>query len=360
MLEPKIINLVIFGIGNVGGTLIDQINKAKEEILQKQQLELRIIAVANSTSILFDEFGVSENWHTEFTIYAKDYNLKNVFTYIKKHEFKNLIAIDATVSTGIVANYLTLIKNDFNLVSANKIANTLDYEFYQKLRLELKKYRKEFLYETNVGAGLPIVETVKNLHQSGEKVLKVRGVFSGSLSYIFNTYSSKKVLFSDVLKKASELGLTEPDAREDLSGNDVARKLLILARELEVKKELEEVSIQSLVPNEFSKDLSVDQFNHRKVELDSTFETLKTNLPKDKVLRYVAELNPEKGQLEVKLVSEDKKSALGQLKGSDSAFEIYSESYGNNPLVIQGAGAGKEVTARGIITDLIKISNSLN
>ncbi|MBV1923121.1 MAG: aspartate kinase, partial [Flavobacteriaceae bacterium] len=232
--------------------------------------------------------------------------------------------------------------------------------FYKELRDKLKENNRFYLYETNVGAALPVIDTIKKLHDTGEKIQKIRGVFSGSLSYIFNTYSETNLSFSEVLTEASTLGLTEPDAREDLCGNDVARKLLILARELNIEKELKDVSVESLVPKHLNGNTSLAHFNDRLLELNKPLQKRKQVLKDEEVLRYVGELNVSSETLEVKLISENKKTSLGQLKGADSVIEIYSESYGDLPLVIQGAGAGKEVTARGVFSDILKLSNQLN
>ena len=360
MSNNKTIHLVIFGIGKVGSTLIHQINATKSKLQQNQNLQLRIPIVTNSKLAFYDKDGISNGWETDFETFSVPYKIDEVIQFVKQQKLNNLIAVDATASADFTKNYLKLIESGFNIVSANKIANTLHYDFYATLRIALKKYNKSFLYETNVGAGLPVIETIKNLYNSGEKIEKIRGVFSGSLSYIFNEFSEKDVSFSNVLDEASKLGLTEPDAREDLSGNDVARKLLILARELYIKTEFHDVKIESLVPKQLNGKTTVHQFNNRTKELDASFEKLKQELPKNHVLRYVGELDVQQKILEVKLISEVKNSAIGQLKGTDSVFEIFSESYGKHPLVIQGAGAGKEVTARGLLSDVIKLSNSLN
>ena len=360
MSSNKAIHIVLFGIGQVGSTLINQINEAKPRLQQHQNLQLRIPIIANSKLAFYDKEGISNSWETDFETFSVPYKIDEIIQFVKKQKFDNLIAIDATASAAFTKNYITLIENGFNIVSANKVANSLDYEFYEVLRNTLKKYNKSFLYETNVGAGLPVIETVKNLYNSGEQIKKIRGVFSGSLSYIFNEFSDSDVSFSKVLNDASRLGLTEPDAREDLSGNDVARKLLILARELNIKVEFSDVSVESLVPKQLNGKTTLHQFNNRSKELDLPFNRLKQQLNKSQVLRYVGELDVAKKTLEVKLISEEKNSTLGQLKGADSVFEIFTESYGENPLVIQGAGAGKEVTARGVLSDVIKISNALN
>ena len=360
MSNNKTIHIVLFGIGQVGSTLINQINEARSRLQQLQNLQLRIPIIANSKLAFYDKDGISNSWETDFEAFSVPYRIDEIIQFARHHKFENLIAIDATASAVYTQNYIKLIENGFNIVSANKVANTLHYDFYEVLRLALKKHNKSFLYETNVGAGLPVIETVKNLYNSGEKIEKIRGVFSGSLSYIFNQFSESEAPFSKVLNEASKLGLTEPDAREDLSGNDVARKLLILARELNIKTEFSDVSVESLVPKQLNGKTTLHQFNIRSKELDVPFQKLKQQLSENQVLRYVGELDVAKKTLEVKLISEEKNSTLGQLKGTDSVFEIFSESYSKHPLVIQGAGAGKEVTARGLLSDVIKLSNSLN
>ncbi len=355
----KTINIVLFGIGNVGGTLINQINKAKTQLHLKQKTNVKIIVATNSNTALYNENGISNNWSTHFSNEAKPYVINDIINYVSAKKLNNLIAIDATASIEFVQSYIHLVQNGFHIISANKVANTLHYDFYDALRSALKQCNKEFLYETNVGAGLPIIETIKNLHESGERIDKIRGVFSGSLSYIFNTFSNDKVRFSEVLEKADQLGLTEPDARDDLSGKDVARKLLILARELDLNKEFKDVKVESLVPKQLNGDTTLNEFKSRVKELDAPLQELKQKLSGKTVLRYIGELDVSKETLDVKLIEEDKESSIGQLKGADSVFEIYSESYNDSPLVIKGAGAGKEVTARGLFSDIIKLSSRL-
>ena len=220
------------------------------------------------------------------------------------------------------------------------------------------------MYETNVGAGLPLIDTIRLLHLSGDNITRIKGVFSGSLSYLFNTFSIEDRSFSNVLQEAIDKGFTEPDPREDFGGNDVGRKLLILARELDLHKELSDVNIENLIPDHL-RDGSASDFLDSLKELDAVFESRKKALKEDEVLRYVGDLygdlsKEDGGTLEVKLVTVSKNSALGQVKGSDSIFEIYTESYGENPLVIQGAGAGAAVTARGVFGDILKLAERNN
>lgn len=360
MSKQQTVHIVIFGIGNVGSTLINQIRASRAHLKKQLNLDIKIPIVTNSKLVFFNDNCSIDTWETNFDKFSVPLDITEIIDYVKAQKFEHVIAIDATASSDLVRNYIQLIENGFHIVSANKLANTVHYDFYKNIRLALKKHSKTFLYETNVGAGLPIIETIKNLHNSGEEIHKIRGVFSGSLSYVFNAFSSQNHSFSKVLNEASKLGLTEPDAREDLSGNDVARKLLILARELSLDVEFKNVKIDSLVPKQLNGKTTLHQFKTRIKELDEPFLKLKQALPNHKVLRYVGELDVVEQKLEVKLTSAEKESALGQLKGSDSIFEIFTQSYGEKPIVIQGAGAGKEVTARGLLSDIIKLSNQLN
>lgn len=356
----KNINIAIFGKGTVGGSLIEQILKSQEQILRRKETRLNIFAVAGSKKLLLQKDGVDQNWKSKFddSITTED-SINEVIAYAEKHHLENLIAIDNTASSDFIYHYPLLIENGFDLVSSNKIGNTVDFEFYQSLRKTLKLHRKEYLYETNVGAGLPLIDTIKLLHDSGENITRIKGVFSGSLSYIFNAFSDSEESFSAIVKQAMEKGFTEPDPREDLCGNDVARKLLILARELDLQNELGEVQIKNLIPENL-RGGQVESFLQRIQELDQPFELLKEAQEKDHVLRYIGDLHGDlqqnKGELDVSLVSIPKNSALGQLSGSNSIFEIYTESYGELPIVIQGAGAGAAVTARGVFGDLLRIA----
>jgi len=355
----KKVNVAIFGHGNVGGTLIDQILKSANTIEERKGIQLNIFAIANSKKVFFAKNGVPKNWRLALEKKGIPYTPNTVYNYAKEHHLENLIAIDNTASKEFVVHYFDFITHGFDLVSSNKIANTLDFNFYELLRESLVKYQKEYRYETNVGAGLPLIDTIKLLHLSGENITKIKGVFSGSLSYIFNTFSETDLPFSEIVVTARAKGFTEPDPREDLSGNDVGRKLLILARELDLKNEFSEIEIQNLIP-EHLRAVSTAEFDAQLQELDGYFERIKREQAPHHVLRYVGELHgdlqQEKGQLEVKLVSIPKTSALGQVKGSDSIIEIYTESYGEQPLVIQGAGAGAAVTARGVFGDILRIA----
>ncbi len=356
----KKVNLAIFGHGLVGGTLIDQILKSAKQIEKRKKSNLTIFAVANSRKVLFDKNGIGTDWKTKIETQGVSYRIEDVIKFADKHHLENLIAIDNTASQKFTDNYLDLVTHGFDLVSSNKVANTLSFDFYKQLRAKLEENQKQYLYETNVGAGLPLIDTIKLLHVSGENITRIKGVFSGSLSYLFNTFSVEEREFSEVLQEAIDKGFTEPDPREDLCGNDVGRKLLILARELDLSNEFSDVAIHNLIPENL-RDGDANQFLSTLKDLDPVYQKIKEAQKTDHVLRYIGDLwgdlSQEKGNLDVKLVSVPKNSALGQVKGSDSIFEIYTESYGDQPIVIQGAGAGSAVTARGVFGDILRLAD---
>jgi len=358
----KTINIVLFGIGNVGSTLVDQFQKAIETIEKEQQVQLKLQLIANSRKALYADISSELNWRTRFEEEATPYQFEDILGYLRFQSWEDTIAVDATASKIFVSHYTKLIQAGCDIVTANKIANTLDYEFYNQLRLLLKEHNKRFKYETNVGAGLPIIDTIRSLHNAGENITRIRGVFSGSLSYIFNTFSESDRPFSEILVSAMDLGYTEPDPREDLNGNDVARKLLILARELDLINEFDDIVIKNLIPTNL-RDIPKADFLNQFSVLDDYFESVKSTLKEGEVLRYVGDLYgdlfQDKGQMKVSLVPVPKQSPLGGLKGSDALIEIFTESYADQPLVIQGAGAGAAVTARGVFVDVLRLSRAV-
>lgn len=360
--KAKAIHLALIGHGNVGTALIEQILASSQDILNRKNMHVKVIAIANSKKLVVDKFGLGKDWLHRINQSNTNSNVENILEFAKNNQLENLVVVDNTASKDFVKNYTSFAENGFDVVSSNKIFNTQTYKEYKEFRKTLHKNNKKYLYETNVGAGLPLIDTIKLLHLSGENITRIKGVFSGSLSYIFNNFSVRNEKFSTILQEAMDKGYTEPDPREDLSGNDVARKLLILARELDLKNEFEDINIQNLVP-EHLQETEKKEFIENLKDLDIEFQQLKNNLQEDFVLRFVGDLHgdlqKEKGNLDVKLVAVPANSALGQLKGSDSLFEIYTESYGENPIVIMGAGAGAQVTARGVFGDILRLSETI-
>ncbi|MCL6295524.1 bifunctional aspartate kinase/homoserine dehydrogenase I [Jejuia spongiicola] len=359
----KKINIAIFGHGGVGGALINQILKSKDEIEKRKGINLNVFAIANSTKLILNKNGVNENWQDDLKTTLQESSIESIIAYAKAHHLENLIAVDNTSSSEFHSNYVPLVEAGFDLVSSNKVANTISHDFYTNLRAQLEEHNKQYLYETTVGAGLPLIDTIKLLHESGENITRIRGVFSGTLSYLFNNFSIQNKPFSEIIQETIDKGFTEPDPREDFSGNDVARKLLILARELDLQNEFEDVEVQNLIPEAYQ-NISVESFLGQLNVLDESFQKIKDNQEEGHVLRYVGDLSgdlsKDKGNLEVRLVSIPEDSTLGHVKGSDAIFEIFTESYGEQPIVIQGAGAGAEVTARGVFGDILRLSKHIN
>ncbi len=302
----KKINIAIFGHGLVGSALINQILKSKDEIEKRKGINLNIFAIANSKKLILNKKGVTENWKVHLKSSSQESSVESIIAFAKSNHLENLIAVDNTASSNFYKNYLPLIETGFDLVSSNKIANTISHAFYKELRVQLESHNKQYLYETTVGAGLPLIDTIKLLHESGENITRIRGVFSGTLSYLFNNFSVQDKPFSEIIQETIAKGFTEPDPREDFSGNDVARKLLILARELDLQNEFEDVSVQNLIPETYQK-ISVNEFLSQLDMLDAEFQKIKDNQKEGFVLRYVGDLSgdlsQDKGNLEVKLVS---------------------------------------------------------
>jgi homoserine dehydrogenase len=350
----KKIHLYIFGIGNVGSTLIHQILDSVDFFKRQHHINLKIVGLANSSKVLFQQSGITDDWKQHFVTESIAREPDSFYRFSTGYDVEK-IAIDATASAELSLFYPELVRNGFHIVTANKIANTLSQNFYNELRVSLKRHHKSFEYETNVGAGLPIIQTVRELVNSGEQLFAVNGVFSGSLSYIFNRFSEESVPFSEIVLDALNDGYTEPDPREDLAGNDVARKLLVLAREAGLQLEFEDIDIEDLIIPSL-RTASLNQFLKDIKKLDPVLEQRKSTLQEDEVLRHLGELDLLNQTLKVSLKTVKRASPAGQLTGSDGFFEIYSQSYAAQPLVIKGAGAGKAVTARGLLSDVIKIA----
>lgn len=349
------INIILFGIGNIGSTLINQIIESQEFFLQSKNVDFHFPIITNSTVAFFEKEGVGYSWETNFRQLAVPFRVEDIIEFAKENEFENLIAVDATASDELIGHYNTLIENGFNIVAVNKKANTLPIDLYKQLRENLKKYDKEFLYETSVDTGVPVLQTLRDLYYSGEKITKIRGVFSDNLSYVFNRFSVEENTFSSILKDASLLGLMRSTFKEDLSGNDTARKLLILTREIGKEFEFSDIKIHPLIREEHLEKNGI----LNKEAIDKSFKIAKITQKDNHVLRYIGEFDVEKNTLEVKLVSEPATSAIGQLKGSDSIFEIYTQSYANTPIVIQSAPPCKQAISRGLITDILKVAEKI-
>lgn len=355
----KQLNVFLVGPGHVGSTLLNQINRQLAMLKEKDSTEIKIIALANTKKMLFDSGGIQlAKWKENLLSSPDKTNLDAFVNRMSSLPLPNKVFIDCTASDEVVKKYRSILENGISIVTPNKRANTQDYEFYNELRKTAKKRKVRFLYETNVGAALPVIGTIKDLIYSGDEIIKIEGILSGSLSYIFNSYTNGKP-FSEIVREAKERGYTEPDPREDLNGLDVARKLLVLSREIGFKIELNDIEVESLVPPMNNSENAEKNLFEELKKLDKHFEARRNEaVKKGKTLKYVATLSSEK--IKAGLEEIDVAHPFYNLSGSDNIFSIMTKYYNPQPLVIKGPGAGTEVTASGVLSDLIKVSNYLN
>lgn len=351
----KQLNLFIMGVGNVGSKLLQQINKQEKYLKDNLKLNIRVIGISNSRTMTFNEDGIAlKNWK-EVLSNGEKANKEEFFNTINKLNFRNSIFVDNTASAIIANTYSQYLGNSISVVTCNKIACSSEYDSYKNLKHLAKKYNAPFLFETNVGAGLPIMDTLKYLIASGDKILKIEAVLSGSLNFIFNNFDDQST-FHNVVKQAQEEGYTEPDPKIDLSGIDVARKILILARESDYKIDIDEIENTSFLPQESLDTTNNEDFFASLVKHESSFQNLyKEAKDKDCKLKYVAQF--EDGKAKVGLQKIPQTHDFYNLEGSDNIVLFYTERYPNQPMIIKGAGAGADVTASGIFADIIRIGN---
>ena len=351
----KQLNLFVMGVGNVGSKFLNQVYQQKKFLKENLKLNIRVVGMSNSRTMVFNETGIPlKNWEEALTSGQKA-DKAEFMKKVNALNYRNSIFVDNTASAEVSQTYNTYLGNSISVVTCNKIACSSAFENYQELKSLARTYNAPFLFETNVGAGLPIIDTLKHLIASGDKILKIQAVLSGSLNFVFNNFNDTTT-FHDIVKQAQEEGYTEPDPKIDLSGVDVMRKILILARESGNQLEITDIENKSFLPQESLDTDNNDDFFASLIKHEDDFQAMykKANDANSK-LKYVAQF--EDGKASVGLQAIPKGHDFYNLEGSDNIVLFYTERYPNQPMIIKGAGAGADVTASGIFADIIRIGN---
>jgi len=349
--EIKQVHLYLCGTGNVGSKLIQQIYEQNAYLQENHLINLRIAGISNSRKMLFADKGIPENEFSSWGENATEATIQGFAGEIISRNLRNSVFIDVTASSQVPEVYESLLKRSINIVACNKIAASSDFEKYKNLKYTARNHNCHFHFETNVGAGLPVIGTINDLMKSGDKITSIQAVLSGTLNFVFNHYDGSKT-FSEVVAQAQKEGYTEPDPRLDLTGTDVARKILILAREAGYPLQFESIENESFLPEECLQG-SVEDFYAKLTEYEDHFKSLLNNAKKDgKILKYTAEFRDGKAKVGLQHAAPD--SDLFHLYGKDNIVIFKTLRYSEQPLVVKGAGAGAEVTASGVFADIIR------
>ncbi len=357
-LSNQTLSIGVIGTGLIGGTLLSQLQTRIEELKRHRGIDLRVRGIMNSRKmILADRHLALDRWRDELSESSEAADLESFINHVNADHLPHAVLIDATASSELTAHYETWLSKGINIITPNKKSNAGPFPAYRSLRETARRNQRYFLYETNVGAGLPIIQTLRGLVETGDEVIKIEGVLSGTLSYIFNSLDGSRT-FSEVVREAHSLGLTEPDPREDLSGVDVARKLIILAREMGLEVEMDAVQVESLVAEDL-REGTVDQYLEGLGKYDETIASLLSSAREaGQVVRYVGTIDSN-GDLSAQMRSYPIEHPFANLKGSDNIVSFQTARYNSQPMIVRGPGAGPEVTAAGVFADLLRLASFL-
>lgn len=353
----KTVNLFLVGVGLIGGTLLRLFENQVETLFEDYLIDIKLRGVADSKKMLVaDDFVSLEKWENELEETGEETSLVEFIERMKELNLPNSIFIDCTASDEVPELYPEILASSISVVTPNKIANSSKQDYFNNLHRLASKHNAAFRYETNVGAGLPLIATLYELVTTGDKLRRVEGVLSGTLSYIFNNYDGSTP-FSEIVKQARAKGYTEPDPREDLNGHDVGRKLLILARVAGYILEFDDIEIDNLVPDGARRAGNVESFFEQLQKFDDQFEKLRIDAESEnKKLCYIARFEEGKGSVKLEKIGSD--HPFYGLRGSDNIVALYTDHYQESPMVVKGPGAGANVTAGGIIADILRVANT--
>jgi aspartokinase/homoserine dehydrogenase 1 len=350
----KTLHIFCLGTGNIGKTLFKQLQDQMPFLADNNDLQVKVMGVSNTRKMYLDPRGIDLNtWEEDLNSQDTKASLPDFIRRMKAMNLPNCVFVDNTASHNPVEFYLDILQSSISVVTCNKLGNSADYEQYAAFKQAARTYGVDFFYETNVGAGLPIIRTLKDLMLSGDKVGSIEAILSGTISYIFNNYKDG-VLFHEVVKEAQEKGYTEPDPRDDLNGKDFMRKMLILARDAGYALEEKDIELENMLPPSCMAAESVADFYKELKNNSAYFEGLKNQATKEnKVLRYIGKLEGGKVSINLQMVDED--HPFYTLSGSDNIISFTTNRYKDRPLVVKGPGAGAEVTAAGVFADIINV-----